>query len=68
MLECVRMRSPTHIVSFNVWYRELLRNVLSYGALATSCGARDDPHVAVVGGSQGGMNLLDRAFGCIVHW
>lgn len=63
----IRLCSPTHIISFDVWYRQFLGNVLSNGALATSCWARDDPHVAVVMGGQGAMDLLDRGSGCVVH-
>ena len=63
----IRMRSPTHIISFDVWYGQLFCNVLSDGALAASRWARDDPHVAVVMGCQGSMNLLDGGSGCVVH-
>lgn len=63
----IRVHSPTYIVSFDVWYGQFFRHVLSNGALATSCGAGDDPHVAVVMGGQGSMDLLDRGRGCVVH-
>lgn len=67
MMIHIRMCSPTHIVSFDVWYAKLLGNALSNGALATSCWASDDPHVAVMMGGQGSMYLLDRGSGCVVH-
>lgn len=61
------VRHPTHIISFDVWYGQLFSNVLSHGALATSCWASDDPHVAVVMGGQGSMDLLDSSLRCVVH-
>ena len=63
----MRVCSPTHIISFDVWYRQLFRHVLSNGTLATSCRASDDPHVTVVMEGQGSMDLLDRGWGCVVH-
>ena len=59
--------SPTHVISFYVWYGQLFCNVLSNGTFATTSRAGDDPHVAVVMGGQGSMDLLDRGRGCVVH-
>ena len=64
---CVRVRGPTHIVSFEVWYRQLLGKVLGNGTFATSSWASDDPHMAVVMGGQSSMDLIDRGSWCVVH-
>ena len=63
----IRLISPTDIVPFYVWYRQLVSKVLSNGALAASRWTSDDPHVAVVMGGQCSMYLLDRGSGCVVH-
>ena len=63
----VRVLGSTYIVSFNVWYGQLLGNKLSNSGFATPCWPGDNPHMAVVGGGQGSMNLLDRGSGCVIH-
>ena len=57
----------TYVVSFNIWYGQLFGNKLSDGALATSCRAGDDPHMAVVMGGQSTMDLLDGGRWCVIH-
>lgn len=56
----------THIIAFNVRYRQFLRQVLGDGALAATCGSRYDPHVPMMRGRQSAVDLLDRGHCCVV--